>query len=546
MTKLTKSVSYLSEDETNAMIENLKTFDLTSHKILILYRYSSTVVNLITLDLAEGNELCLHTNSSYLGWITGGSSGVTSYALYQNFTSTSYGASVSLSVNSNGYFPSSYARILSGDASNVLYCNVDIYNRDKDTLFRKADTPIKIGENDVFITNITHEPVYVGDTSVVFDVETMVGENASMSIVKYEWVNETPPFETMGSYEVKITATTQTGGLDTRLYRVTAYPDRNIPYPTDFELPPQDGQMDIVVARNGLLKYCITSDSISSVDGFYHAGNRLVAKTDGVSVNSTLYRYSDLNQCWTEIAPSTGQYYNRFDCYHAVPLEATIEYSTVDIYDSSAFETIIHPKNVSTSRQKYDYTTMQLAPVIECTNPMLFDSNIEGYITMRLTKTATTVYCFGFRRMNGTGMINVSFEPTTLLSVMDNIEMCILSWNTSKQVWSYARKWGAVEVYGLSSSYGNLYYLIQEIHNLNIYIHSKNRERGKLLYESEKVREPIPLYFYLNGEFVQGASDSSSSVKVFDGEYWHGIELTTDETGIKIFINDEWKNIGIY
>ena len=536
----------VANEEVEALIQNLKTFNLDENTVQILYRYSASVVNLITLTLAEGNELSLYSTSNYVGWISGGSAGVLSYALYQNFTANSYGSKSSLSVNANGYFPSSYAKILNGDANNVLYCNVDIYNSDKDTLFRKADVPHTVGEHEILITGIQHEPIYVGDKNPSFNVETMVGSGEELQGVTITYLDGEPPFSEMGKYRIQITATTVSGVSAVKDYAFTVYPDRSIDYPTDIELPPQDGQIDVVIARNGNIKYCVTVDSISSVDGFYHDGSKLVAKTDGISVNSSLYRYSDIGQCWKAVTPGTSDYYNRIDSYHSIPLKASIVYSTVDIYESSSFATVTYAKNLPTPREKYDFKTMQVAPLIECTNPRTFDSSIEGYITMRLTNTATTVYTFGFRTTDGSRNVNVSFEPTTSLKPMDNVEMCVLQWNVSSQAWSVSRKWGAVDSYGVGSSRGNLYYLIQDMDNVNIYLHSKDRGRSKLLYEVERVREAIPLYFNLNGEFVQVAGDSASYVKVFDGEHWRGVELTKQETDVKIFINGEWENIGLF
>ena len=451
-----------------------------------------------------------------------------------------------LQVNSSGYFPSSYAQIYQQSAENVLYCNADIYNKDKSTLFRKADAPLKIEANEVIITSITHDPVYVGDDSVVFDVETMVGENVTTSVVKYEWVDIAPPFETMGVYGVQVTATTTIGGFDSKLYYVTVYPDRNIDYPTDMPLPPEDGNKDVLIATSGNLKYCVTSDSISDLDAFSYASGRLMSKTNGICVNSTFYGYSDLNQCWEEIEPSAGKYYNRIYSYFSIDFKADLVYSTVDVYDSSSFETLIHAKNQPIPRQKYDYKTMQVATAIECTNPKAFDGSIEGYIIMRLTKNANTVSAFCFRGTNGNNILNLSLEPSASLAVMDNVEMCVLNWNVSSQSWFYNRKWGAVSLYGLGSSYGNFYHLIQEMENVNLYLHTKNREHSELLYETERVRQAIPLYFTVNGELKQTAGDSSSPVKIFDGEYWKGVELTNEETGVKVFINNEWRNIGLF
>ena len=67
-----EEIVVLNDEEVNALIENLKKFDLDENKIQILYRYSSSTVNLITLTLSEGNNLSLYSTSGYIGWMKDG------------------------------------------------------------------------------------------------------------------------------------------------------------------------------------------------------------------------------------------------------------------------------------------------------------------------------------------------------------------------------------------------------------------------------------------------------------------------------------------
>lgn len=535
----------LTSDNVQALIENLKTFDLDDNKIQILYRYSSSVVNLMTFTLIDDCDVCIYS-SGYIAWTDGGSSSVLSHALYRTFTETSYGSATTSSISGNGYFSSSYAKILSGDMTNVLYCNADIYGADKETLLRKADAPLRLADGEIVITDITNEPAYIGDDTVAFNVETVMGDGVELDEITYEYLDVELPFAEYGRYTVQVTASTTVGTTATKLYSFTVYPDRCIPYPTDVGLPPEDGHADVAVLKNAETLYCVTSDFIAEPLAYFFDGSRIrTAMSNGISVNSTLYKYSDRKKVWEEIPPATAEYFNRIYSYHQVGVTGEVLYSTTDFYDSSTLENLVYPKDLAIPRAKYDFNTMQVAPIIECANPRSFDASVEGFITMRLTKDATTVYSFCFRGVNGNKTINATFEPTAI-STMDNVEMCILSWNTSSGAWSYYKTWGAVNTYALSSTRGNLYYLTQEIDNVNIYLSTKNRTSSRLLYEVERVREPIPLHFLLGNDFVQVAGDVMSDVKVFDGEYWHGVELTDEETGAKIFINGEWKNIGLF
>ena len=83
----------LTSEQEQALIENLKAFDLDTNEIKILFKYSSTTYNLLTFTLAEGCKVWWHSNN-YLGWFPTNTANVLSKNLYRSFESSSTGTIV--------------------------------------------------------------------------------------------------------------------------------------------------------------------------------------------------------------------------------------------------------------------------------------------------------------------------------------------------------------------------------------------------------------------------------------------------------------------
>ena len=534
------------DSDIDALIEKLKTFDLDDNTYRILYKASSTIIALLSFTLTdEEARAFLRGSSAYIGWTQGG---VVSANQYYPFTSENFGNAVTPAQNASAsYFSGTYSKVYSGKIENIYYSNIDIYDTDKENIVYKADKTLWLKPDDVIIDGVTHEPFYVGDSEVSFTTNVLTGAAQEVREIAYEYLDFELPFSRYGAHSVRVNVETVSGTQISEIYTFTVYPDRDIPYPTDTPLPPEDGHRDVVIIGDGTTTYCATFDYIAEPTVCYYTGSRLVGTgTGGVCTNSSLYQFNGISGVWESISPTTYTYFNRIYSHFSMDMTGAVLYSTVDIYTASDLAELLFSAQLPLPREKYDPKTMQVAPAIEYTDPLLFDASTEGYIVMRDTQGSTSVYAFCLRATEPGASLGVSFEPTTQLKTIDGVEMCILRRTASDTDWTIYRQWGAYDYHSFSSKYGNLFFLIEEIYNVNIYIHSKNRVSGRLIYEVEKVRRPLPAIITLQDGKYRIAEDVASHVKLFDGETWKGIELSDAETGVAIYDGTQWLNLGLF
>lgn len=549
----TASAYELTEIEAT-LVENLKTFD-DGNDYVILFKYNSTTYRLLTFTLADGVKL-FWSSDNYFCWEPRGTDKILSSKLYSSVSVDGF-ASASTPSLASYYFPSS-ARPPKRDAANIIYSNIDIYDTDYTTIMRPADTDLWVEENGVKIKSVKSSKLhYTGDAEIDLIVDYRLHPAAMLDRIEYNWVADTPPFATPGIHEVDITAWTTAGKSDTVRYSLFIYDSEN-PYPP--ELPPliEDGHQEVVVGRNknGVLSAITFNAVVGNGCCFFNTDTSFgitnatapSERIQGVIAGFCCYLFDESLGEWV-LSSEEYPYPNK--TFSAPVHKNNVIYTTVDIYSDANKTALLYPKNPRLKRENFDVKTMQVREAIEYPDPRTFDTTVQNYVLWYGTYNGSAgVYCYGIRNPSSR-VTAVNFKVTSVSSssmVFDagkNEETCLLRYRNGK--WEYAVNWRIGGTGGfLAVNKDTLFKAIYEINNVNLYLATHDDSEKHLIYETVLDVEPADVFFNVDGVVRQGIIDNLSDVSVFNGERWIGIEVTDDETDVKIFIDGNWKNIRLF
>lgn len=546
--------AYELTDTEVTLVENLKTFD-DGNDYVILFKYSSTAYRLLTFTLKEGVKL-YWSSDNYFCWEPRGTDKILSSKLYSSVSVDGFGSASTPSLGS--YYFSSTARPTSRDVVNVIYSTIDIYDTDYATIIRQADADPFVEESGVEIRSVKPSKLYyTGDAQIDFIVEYRVHPATTLDRIEYNWVADTPPFAASGIHEVDITAWTTAGKSDTVRYSLFIYDIEN-PYPP--ELPPliEDGHQEVVVGRNkdGVLSAITFNAVVGSgccffnTDTSFGISNNIdySKRIQGVVAGFCCYLFDESLNDWV-LSSEDYPYPNRTTT--STVHKNNVIYTTVDIYSDANKTTLLYQKNPRLKRENFDAKTMQVREVIEYPDPRTFDTTVEQYILWYGTYSGSAgVYCFAIRNPSSR-VTAVNFKVASVSSssmVFDagkNEETCLLRYRNGR--WEYAVNWRVGGTGGFSAvNKDTLFKAIYEINNVNLYLATHDDSEQNLIYETILDVEPADIFFNVDGVVRQGVVDNLSKVSFFNGERWIGIEVTDDETDVKIFIDDNWKNIRLF